>query len=256
MLPRADLTALLRAPPGLLRRWVSQCAVCRAWPAEPVCDACLDRFGQQRPRCVQCALELPAAWVADLNSRLPCPACQRQPFGLDRCFAAVPYGYPWSELVSRYKFNHHTGWASLLAGLMLRSAGARALLQELRSDDWVLPLPLSATRLGERGFNQSWELACSLHRQSRCPAQLSAQLLLRIRHTRPQSQLKRADRLANVAGAFAVEPLQVPLLRGRQVILVDDVMTSGASLLAAARTLRAAGASTVSALVLARTPPT
>jgi predicted amidophosphoribosyltransferase len=84
-------------------------------------------------------------------------------------------------------------------------------------------------------------------------AQADAELLLRVRHTRPQSQLKRAARLANVKGAFQVDPLRVAELRGRRVLLVDDVMTSGASLFTAAQALRDAGAAHVMAVVLART---
>lgn len=264
MLPRLPLSSWRRVTfkrpvqpsSQLFSRLVSQCAVCKAWPAEPVCNACLTRFGQQRPRCLHCALELPAAWMAAVDTRLLCPDCQRQPFGLERCFTAVPYAYPWSALISRFKFGQQSGWAPFWAALLLRNAGALALLQELKADDWLLPLPLSSQRLGERGFNQSWELAAALHAQSASKAHLSPSVLLRLRHTQAQSQLKRSERLANVSGAFAVEPLQAPQLRGRQVVLVDDVMTSGASLLAAAKALRAAGASSVSALVLARTAPT
>lgn len=256
MLPRSLFSRWGRSAGGLLLHLASQCAVCRAWPADPVCRACLSRFGRQRPRCLHCALELPGAWVAELESRLACPDCQRQRFGLDTCFAALPYAFPWSNLIARYKFSQQSGWAKFMASLLLRQPGALALLQELHADDWVLPMPLAGQRLGERGFNQSWELAKALHRLGNSPAGLSATLLLRIRHTPPQSQLRRTERLANVANAFAVEPLQASQLRDRRIVLVDDVMTSGASLLAAGKTLRAAGASSVSALVLARTAPT
>ncbi len=256
MLPRRLFSRWCEAPGRLFGPLVSQCAVCHAWPAEAVCQPCLSRFGQQRPRCQHCALELPAAWLAEPDSRLSCPDCQRQPFALDHCLAALPYAFPWSGLIGRYKFARQNGWADFMAGLLLRQPAAVALLQGLQADDWLMPMPLSSQRLGERGFNQSWELAKALYQRSGSRAGLSAQLLLRVRHTQPQSQLKRSERLSNVAGAFAVEPLHAALLRGRQVVLVDDVMTSGASLLAAAKTLRAAGASQVSALVLARTAPT
>jgi predicted amidophosphoribosyltransferase len=78
-------------------------------------------------------------------------------------------------------------------------------------------------------------------------------LLLRTRDTPSQRTLPRAERLANLVGAFAVEPLRAPQLRGKKVVLIDDVMTSGASLHTAARVLREAGAAQVSAMVLART---
>ena len=111
-----------------------------------------------------------------------------------------------------------------------------------------LPIPLSAERLAERGYNQSLLLARQLS-----PQKTQAELLLRTRHTPVQRTLPRAERLANLNGAFAVEPLRAAEVRGRTVLLVDDVMTSGASLHTAAQALREAGARHISAVVLART---
>ncbi|MEO6856566.1 MAG: phosphoribosyltransferase family protein, partial [Rhodoferax sp.] len=99
------------------------------------------------------------------------------------------------------------------------------------------------------GFNQALELARHL-----APHKTQAQLLLRTRHTAPQPTLNRAERLRNVQGAFALEPLRADVLRGQRVVLVDDVMTSGASLFAAAAVLKQAGAVHVTGLVVARTP--
>ena len=103
-------------------------------------------------------------------------------------------------------------------------------------------------RLAERGFNQALLLA-----QHLAPLRTDARLLLRTRHTPAQSELKRAERLRNVQGVFAVEPLRADELRDRRVVLVDDVMTSGASLHAASLALRQAGAAHITALVFART---
>ncbi len=209
------------------------------------------RFGQMRKRCHTCALELPAE-----SQYAQCARCLREPFGLDACFAALPYAFPWAELVSRYKFDSQTGWATFMASTLLDQPVVRDFLEELTTDDWLLPLPLSTERLAWRGFNQAWELTRALQNQSTCRANADASLLLRIRHTRPQSELKRNARLENLKGAFAVEPMRVSELKGRRVVLVDDVMTSGASLLTAASVLRQAGATHVSAVVLTRTAPT
>ncbi len=238
-------------PALIMNRVPSQCAVCRSWPSAPVCHDCMVRFGQPRRRCRTCALELPAA-----SPTTQCSRCQRQGFGLDACFAALAYAFPWSELVSRYKFDSQTGWATFMASTLLAQPSVRDFFSQLRSDDWLLPLPLSAERLAWRGFNQAWELTRALQRQSACRAIVDASLLLRIRHTRPQSELQRSARMDNLKGAFAVEPLRADELRGRRVVLVDDVMTSGASLLTAASVLRQAGASHISAVVLTRTAPT
>ncbi len=235
----------------LMNRIPSQCAVCRSWPSAPVCHDCMMRFGQARKRCRTCALELPAQRL-----HTQCARCLREPFGLDACFAALPYAFPWAELVSRYKFDSQTGWATFMASTLLDQPAVRDFLTQLTPDDWLLPLPLSTERLAWRGFNQAWELSCALHSQSSCRATTDASLLLRIRHTRPQSELQRSARLENLKGAFAVEPLRAAELKGRRVVLVDDVMTSGASLLTAASVLRQAGATHVSAVVLTRTAPT
>ena len=207
-------------------------------------------------RCARCALVLTAAPSKDLSTHDPvCTACAMQPPPLDAALAALAYAYPWSTLITRYKFGEQHGWAGFFASLMRQTPGVAQLLDELSPQDWIIPLPLSAQRLQTRGFNQAWELASALARQSATPAQADARLLLRMRHTQAQTELRREDRLANVKGAFQVDPLRVPSLQGRAVVLVDDVMTSGASVFEAARTLREAGAASVTALVLARTAP-
>jgi ComF family protein len=235
----------------------SQCAVCRRWPSAQVCNDCFRRFAPPRLRCRTCALAMPEPIFALAPAGLPvqCARCARGPLGLDACFAALPYAFPWSGLVARYKFGSETGWARFMAAALLEQPGVTDLLEALTAQDLLVPVPLSAERLGWRGFNQAWMLAKELKRQSQCHARTDAACLLRIRHTRPQSELKRSDRLANLQGAFAVEPLRTAELQGRDVVLVDDVMTSGASLLTAAQVLRQAGVRRVSAIVLARTAP-
>jgi ComF family protein len=230
----------------MLRHWIeglkaatpAQCAVCHAWPAQPVCEACVARFAQPLPRCRTCALPVPAG-VAQ------CGRCLREPPPLDGCLAAVSYSYPWSGLVAQFKFNGQPGWAQTLATLMRSAPWVEPALDEA---DLLLPLPLSRERLAERGFNQALELARQL-----APAKVRADLLLRLRHTPAQAALGRAERLRNVKDAFALEPLLASAVRLQRVVLVDDVMTSGASLFAAAAVLRQAGAAQITALVVART---
>lgn len=216
----------------------SQCAVCRAWPAQPLCDACVARHAQPRPRCQTCALPVPPGVQR-------CGVCIKQTPPLDLCLAAVAYEYPWSGLVARYKFGASPGWSAALALLMRSTPWAEPALE---AAELVLPMPLSRERLRQRGFNQSLELARRL-----APAKVDAGLLLRLRDTPAQSALPRAARLRNVQGAFAVAPGRAREVEGRNVLLVDDVMTSGASLHTAALALRSAGASHITALVLART---
>jgi ComF family protein len=231
-----------------VRRWLhhavgpalpSRCGICRQWPAEPVCDACIARFAPPRPRCRTCASPVPEGVTH-------CGGCLQAPPPLYRCVCAVDYAWPWRALVARFKFRSEPGWDRPLSWLMRSAPWAEDMLQEA---DRVLPIPLSSERLAERGYNQSWLLARLL-----APDKADARLLLRTRDTPAQRTLPRAARLANLQGALAVEPLRAHELRGQRVLLVDDVMTSGASLHTAARVLLQAGAARVSALVLARTP--
>lgn len=237
--------SLLSTAHGLAQRaggWLgalpSQCAVCRAWPARPLCEACIARFAQPAARCCTCALRVPAG-VAQ------CGECLRHPPPLSLCLAACDYDWPWSDCIARLKFEGQAGWAAPLAALMREVPMAR---QALDDADCVLPMPLFRARLQARGFNQSLALARQL-----APARCDASLLLRLRDTPAQSGLKRVQRLHNLRGAFALAPLRAAGVRGQRLLLVDDVMTTGASLFSAAQVLRDAGAAQVTALVLART---
>lgn len=183
-----------------------------------------------------------------------CADCIKQRPPLDTTLTAVAYGYPWSELITRYKYGDRPGWAPFFADLLLQAPGVQDCLDSLNANDLIIPMPLSIERLRSRGFNQAWVLVKALMRQSNCLAKTDAHLLLRVRDTRPQSELKRDARLANVEGAFQVDPLRVSQLAGRRVVMVDDVMTSGASLFTAAKILRQAGATHITALVISRTP--
>lgn len=177
-----------------------------------------------------------------------CGACLSHPPPFAATLAAVDYGYPWDALITHFKFH---------AALDLLPALTWQMLQALQCSDGappdlLLPVPLSDARLRERGYNQAWELARRLGRALRCPAQ--AQWLLRIRDTPHQIALPPGERAGNVRAAFAVEPRRLADLRGRRCTLVDDVMTTGATVAELASVLLQAGASEVSVWVIARTP--
>ena len=224
------------------------CQVCAAWPAQPVCEACAQRFAAPRFRCRACAAVLPG----DLDL---CGACQTRPDAppLAQCLAAVDYAYPWDGLIARFKFRSEPGWAGPFAQRMLQVPSATALLQTC---DLVVPVPLTPQRLGERGYNQAWELVKALRRLT-CGAMGSAlaTALVRLGETPDQHSLGREARLRNLRGVFAAHPLHAHRLVGRNLLLVDDVTTTGATLHTAAQALQQAGAARVSALVFARTPP-
>lgn len=239
---------------ALLPTLASQCAVCRSWPAQQVCGPCVSRFSPAHLRCSACALAFPAD-LSKGQRQHPglCAECLKQHPPVDVTLAAVDYAYPWSELITRYKFSDQPGWAPFFARLILSAGGVQPVFDALQAPDLIIPMPLSSQRLQSRGFNQAWELAAALAAQSHCIARADAQLLLRVKDTRPQTQLSREARLGNIKGAFQIDPLRAQLLAGRRVVLVDDVMTSGASLFTAAAVLRAAGASHIAAIAIART---
>ena len=113
--------------------------------------------------------------------------------------------------------------------------------------DSVIAMPLSASRLRERGFNQSYELAKHL-----APQKADGRTLLRLEHSIHQVGASRAERLAQAHNTFWVTPMRIAELRGKRVVLVDDVMTTGATMFEAARTLRQAGVAHITGLVFAR----
>ena len=173
-----------------------------------------------------------------------CTDCLQSPPLLEACWAATSYTWPWTLLVTQFKFQNDPAWAKALALLMQSAPGVEDALDQA---DVILPMPLSAQRLAERGFNQALLLAKALN-----PHKTQALTLLKLKHTARQSSLKRSERLLNLAGALAVSPLRAASLRGQHVLLVDDVMTTGATLYAAARVLRAAGVAHITGLVFAR----
>jgi ComF family protein len=157
----------------------------------------------------------------------------------------VAYAYPWSNLVADFKFHDQSGLVRSLATLMQATPWVEPALD---AADMLLPMPLSPARLTQRGYNQAVLLAHALRAQK-----TRSHLLLRIQDTPAQHTLKRKQRLTALDHAFAIDPLMAHQLNGARVVLVDDVMTTGASLYAAARVLRAAGASHITGLVFART---
>jgi ComF family protein len=223
---------------GMFDRLPSQCRVCHAWPAQTICEDCVDQFAQPHKRCTTCALPL----SSDITH---CGACIKNPPPLDLCLAAVAYAFPWSNLIADYKFNEQPGLVHSFATLLRATPWVEPALERA---DALLPMPLSKERLQHRGYNQALLLAQQLNRDKTRP-----DLLLRIKDTPAQHTLKRAQRLTSLNDAFAIEPLKFANIQGARVVLVDDVMTSGASLYAAARILKAAGAAHITGLVIART---
>ena len=240
-----------------LRRWFqalpdaarwrppSLCAVCHGWGSQRVCDECRERFNPPLRRCRRCAIEVPAGVAAGVAV---CGRCLTAPPAFERTLAAFDYAYPWDSLLVRFKFGEALDLVPVLAQGLQRAIARSGE----PAPGWILPVPLGPQRLRERGFNQAWEVARRLGNGG--AGRADARLLLRLRDSPHQLSLKPGERAANVRGAFAVEPLRRAELKGRDVALVDDVMTTGATADEAARVLLQAGAASVRVWVVARTP--
>jgi ComF family protein len=219
----------------------TQCAVCRGWSTRRICADCVARYAAFTPRCNGCAIGV-AAGVQR------CGACITAPLPFAHAVAAVDYGFPWSGLVAALKFH---------AALDLCDGLARLLADAVRHGtaplpQLVVPVPLGADRQAERGMNQAWELARRV--AARLQLRAHAGLLARRVETPHLADLPREERARAIRGAFVLVPGATATLRGLDVALIDDVITTGATAAEAARALLGGGAASVQLWTVARTP--
>ena len=207
-----------------------------------LCAACweaVDFLGP--PQCASCGM--PFAY--DLGADALCGRCASRPPAFDRVRAVMRYGDVARHLVLNFKHGDRTDGAPAFSSWLVRAG--RTLLAEA---DVLAPIPLHWRRLFSRRYNQAALLSAQVARlagRPHCP-----DLLLRTRHTPSQGRLSPGQRRRNLRGAFAVNPRREATVAGQRVLLIDDVMTTGATISACAEALRRAGADGVDALVLAQ----
>jgi ComF family protein len=212
-----------------------QCVLCAA--PDIVLALCADCYSRlpwlDTVRCPQCALP-----TADASL---CGACLADRPRYDGVSAAFVYAWPLAPLIHHYKYAGNLALAPLLA---------HALTQKLASSaDLVIPMPLAPARLRSRGFNQALEIARVVSRLTRVP--LAADACRRVRDSTPQASLPWNERAKNIRGAFVCDAD----LSGTRVAVIDDVMTTGATLNELARNLRQAGAIEIQGWMVARALP-
>ncbi|WP_263144476.1 ComF family protein [Pseudomonas sp. RIT-PI-AD] len=221
------------------------CQLCGAQadhPRAPICNGCQADLPWLRASCQVCALPLPVAGQT-------CGACLKRPPAFARVEAPWRYGFPLDSLITRFK--HQADWPhGRLLGELLAEHLRHAFDEHLPRPDLLLPVPLAAGRLRQRGFNQAEMLAGWLARELALPVE--RQWLHRERETPAQQGLDGAARRRNLRQAFALSARAAAA--GRHLALVDDVLTTGATAEALARLLRRAGAARVDVYCLARTP--
>jgi len=196
-----------------------------------------------QPCCAHCGV--PFSHAAQGGTELLCPGCREHPAPWRQARAALRYDDAAKRLLLPFKHADRPELARALAPMMARAGGAL-----LRRAELIVPVPLHRARLFGRRYNQAALLALGLARLSGVPA--APDLLRRTRATVPLGELSATARAEAVGGAFAVRPGRAALLRGRPVLLVDDVMTSGATAAACVAVMLDAGAAAVDVLVAAR----
>lgn len=207
------------------------CLLCgAACDDAPLCGPCRDELPALPRACPLCAMPSPHGEI--------CGICLQHPPQFDMTVAVWRYAYPVDRLVQALKFHGRLALASFFAD---------ALASVVERADVVIPMPLHPSRLSERGFNQAAEIA--RHLTGILGTGLAIHGASRIRRTLPQANLPLDERSRNVRGAFAC----TLDLTGARVAVVDDVMTTGATLGALARVLKRAGAARVENWVVART---
>jgi len=219
----------------LFTHWLlpQNCFLCGDISRQSICLACLNDLPYQGPACIRCAKVLKETGI--------CQQCRKESPLYHHTQAAFDYVYPIDKMILSAKFHHNLAILNLLGHLM-----AEYLVIE-QYPDVLIPVPLHIKRLRHRGYNQSLELAKCIAKQT--GILLDSKACKRIKHTRPQTTLSKPQRQTNVEAAFKVEQIQP---HWQHIVLIDDVMTTGATVRELALAFKKAGVSRVDVWCCAR----
>ena len=232
----------------IVRLFPCHCRICGQINAELLCESCFAKLEYDEHCCVQCGELLPTPHGESLVLDR-CGHCIAQPPPFERTVFAYRYSGPMVELIHQFKFSEQLILGRLLADMIV------ARMQEQMSGnlpDALISVPLHPSRLKERGFNQSHELARHIGKALDIPVYKN--VLIRKRATSSQSGLSKAARRRNIQGAFELSrKANKSNLEGKHLGLIDDVITTGSTTISAAKTLRRTAPGNVCILATART---
>lgn len=242
-----DVTRSLLWRPHLLPQLLpSSCVLCGQTDRQALCQPCRQRHFAVRPRrCVQCAVTIPTT-----AREIRCGDCLKHQPAFDATIVVADYAAPADQLVLALKFAARLPLAPLMADMLQDTARYHAE-RGLPLPTLLAPVPLGKLRLQERGFNQSLEIARPLARQLQI--RLEPHLLVRLRDTQAQATLPDEERQRNMRRAFVVPTAAMNHVRGCHIGVIDDVITTGATLNEIAATLKRFGARRVTNIVFTRT---
>ena len=231
---------------GLAFFYPEVCQLCRQARATPsqgfICSECRRKIRLiEPPFCDRCGYPYQGA----ITQQFECSNCRNLDYAFRYARSAVAAQDTFLEVIHRYKYNRALWFEPLLIELLANCAGPQLLAQKW---DCIVPVPLHPTKEREREFNQAERMARGLSRATGIP--LKTRCLRRVVATRTQTRLTREERLANVRDAFTLK--RAAPVEGQNIVLIDDVFTTGATTNACARVLRGAGAVDVCVWTVAR----
>jgi len=224
----------------------TSCIGCKEFQTATICQKCRKRLkDSQIYRCAQCAIP-----KAPNEKNHLCFDCLKKKPSYDATICLDSYGGFLTEAIHSYKYQYQIAIAHGLLDAWLEIHPKN--IHDRQSVDWILPIPMSQTKLHQRGFNQSWEL-CKIF-SKKLKIKTNWKILNRIHIDGNQATASKQERAQRLLNVFSISPNKIELIKNKRIVLIDDVMTTGATLSVVAELLKDFGAQSVHNWVILRTP--